>query len=630
MGEVFGIVLNMSIRALVVIVIVLILRLVFGKISRNISFLLWLPVLFRLLCPFAWENNLGLVPQMTLFQVGEAQEQGRLPEYAEEPGMQVPNETITSEIEIEDNRNPMAHERMNEASLSGGGAYKYEKTDVGAFAQIPEEIAKILGCAWIFGMCVLLFCEGTGYVRFVIKLKEKTGIKSCEILIKNMRIFTIEQLKEPFVMGIIRPVIYLPETLGAEKRELVLLHEYMHIRRLDYLIKPLWFLGCCVHWFNPLVWLAFYLMVCDMESSCDELVLGKIGEEKKKEYAYTLLALSARDGWRAGYPLAFGENNVKRRIKNVVEIKKKSVWLIGIAAFAAGAIFVLLLADRPKGQQLPAEAVIVQEEVGAGEEKHIYEEVVEQKKEEMPEQLEAEEVELQKQQEAVEAQLKEEAAKQKKEEMLEQLEAEEAELQKQQEAIEAQLKEEVAKQKKEEMLEQLEAEEAELQKQQKKEEAQGTDTNASATYVPFEDKFTVLLIDSPEAYVDLGISYTYPVENAEIVNAYGVREHPLTKEERLHSGVDFKAEKGTPVLAGADGTVAETGFESNCGNYVIVQHVNGEATYYTGCQDILVSKGAEVKRGQQIATVGKTGVSTGAHLHFAISKNGAFFEPVFE
>lgn len=580
MGEVFGIVLNMSIRASVAIVIVLILRLVFGKISRNFSFLLWLPVLFRLLCPFAWESNLSPVPQVNLFLIGEEREQDILKESAERNGVPELSETITGVIKKSDDRSAITHEGVKSEPLSEMGAHTYEKTDEGAFVKIPEKTGRILGLLWIVGMCIVLFCEGSGYVRFVARLKDKKEIKNCDTPIKNMRIFTIEQLKEPFVLGIVRPVIYLPEALDKEKREIVLLHEHMHIKRLDYVLKPLWLFGCCIHWFNPLVWLSFYLMVCDMESSCDELVLGKIGEDKKKEYAYTLLALSTKEGWRAGYPLAFGENNVKRRIKNVVEIKKKSVWLIGIAAFAAGAIFVLLLTDRPQTQKLPAEELIVQEqtrplpseeiivkeEESKEEEKHVYEETVAHEYRESGSVVNVKE--------------HEEAAVQKKEEMLEQ------------------------------MLEQLEAEEAELIKQQ--------------------DKFAVLLIDSPEAYYDLGISYIYPIENAEIANAYGVREHPLTKEEHLHSGVDFVAEEGTPVLAAGDGTVAETGFESSCGNYVIVQHVNGEATYYACCQDILVSKGTEVKRGQQIATVGKTGASTGAHLHFAISKNGAFFEPVFE
>ena len=144
-----------------------------------------------------------------------------------------------------------------------------------------------------------------------------------------------------------------------------------------------------------------------------------------------------------------------------------------------------------------------------------------------------------------------------------------------------------------------------------------------------EDQFAVLLTDSPDSYYDLGINYLPPVEEVVITNGYGTRVHPVTGEEKVHSGVDFSAEEGTPVMAAADGLVLKTGFESNCGNYVIIEHINGELTYYTCCQEILAKDGAEVKRGETIATVGKTGTGTGAHLHFAVSKNSEFIAPVF-
>lgn len=120
-----------------------------------------------------------------------------------------------------------------------------------------------------------------------------------------------------------------------------------------------------------------------------------------------------------------------------------------------------------------------------------------------------------------------------------------------------------------------------------------------------------------------------PVENVVITNGYGTRIHPVTGEEKVHSGVDFSAQEGTPVMAAADGLVLKTGFESNCGNYVIIEHMNGELTYYACCQEIRAREGAEVKRGEEIATVGKTGTSTGAHLHFAVSKNSEFIAPIF-
>ena len=149
-------------------------------------------------------------------------------------------------------------------------------------------------------------------------------------------------------------------------------------------------------------------------------------------------------------------------------------------------------------------------------------------------------------------------------------------------------------------------------------------------YQPDRDKFAVLLLESPDASNDLvGILYRYPVEGASISSAFGTRIHPITQEEKVHSGVDFAAEEGTPIVAAADGTVVKTGFDEENGNYVILQHSNGDATYYTACKEILTQEGSEVSVGDQIATVGSTGTSTGPHLHFAVSRQGEFVEPEF-
>ena len=112
------------------------------------------------------------------------------------------------------------------------------------------------------------------------------------------------------------------------------------------------------------------------------------------------------------------------------------------------------------------------------------------------------------------------------------------------------------------------------------------------------------------------------------MSGFESRIHPVTGEEHIHSGLDLAAEKGTEILAAAEGTVYETGFDKNAGNYVILLHGNGEMTYYANCDTILVEAGKKVKAGEQIATVGSTGSATGAHLHFALSYQGSYTEPV--
>ena len=142
-----------------------------------------------------------------------------------------------------------------------------------------------------------------------------------------------------FVMGLIHPVIYLSSGLDPESRKVVLCHERVHLQRRDYLFKPAALLICCVHWFNPLVWLAFYLMNMDCEMSCDEKVVKLLGEESKKIYSYTLLEEASGGEWkryRGGSIcalLSFGEDHVKNRIRHVLDYRKPPFWvMIGAAA----------------------------------------------------------------------------------------------------------------------------------------------------------------------------------------------------------------------------------------------------------------------------------------------------------
>lgn len=145
------------------------------------------------------------------------------------------------------------------------------------------------------------------------------------------------------------------------------------------------------------------------------------------------------------------------------------------------------------------------------------------------------------------------------------------------------------------------------------------------------DQYEVLLLpQQDEAVNDLGILFSYPVEGAGISNSFGSRTHPVTGEVTFHLGIDFAAEEGTPIAAVADGKVIKTGNDMVCGNYIVLLHENGDATYYAHCSDITALEGESVKRGEQIATVGNTGNATGPHVHFAVSRNGDYIEPEFE
>ena len=149
----------------------------------------------------------------------------------------------------------------------------------------------------------------------------------------------------PFVLSLIRPKIYLPAGLNATERSYILLHEQTHIQRKDHIIKILAFLVLSIHWFNPLVWIAFILMSTDMELSCDERVLNEMDEGIKKPYANSLLSLATGRHILNGSPLAFGEGNVRGRIKNVLNYKKPRLWIVVVSIIAVIIIGIALLAN---------------------------------------------------------------------------------------------------------------------------------------------------------------------------------------------------------------------------------------------------------------------------------------------
>jgi len=168
---------------------------------------------------------------------------------------------------------------------------------------------------WIIGVAIMLIYGIATYSIVKIKMREAVHIR------KNM--YEAKNIKSPFVLGFFVPKIYLPFGLTGEKYNCVVLHEKIHIGRHDHIVKFMAYFILCVHWFNPLVCLAFKLMSKDMEMSCDEAVLKKMGiEETKTEYSMSLVALATDDGFVHGSPLAFGEGNVKERVINVLNFKK--------------------------------------------------------------------------------------------------------------------------------------------------------------------------------------------------------------------------------------------------------------------------------------------------------------------
>ena len=188
---------------------------------------------------------------------------------------------------------------------------------------------------WFVVLCVLLAVSAVIYFRAYSKLK-KSNINNLK---DNVHIS--DAISTPFVFGIIRPKIYLPDDLTEQQQNYVITHENVHIRRGDHIVKLFAFVVTCIHWFNPLVWLGFFLLEKDMEMSCDEKVLQILGNENKKDYSYCILSLASNNRFVPKAYLSFGDSDTKKRIKNVLNYKKPAViasvmTIIGIIVIAVG------------------------------------------------------------------------------------------------------------------------------------------------------------------------------------------------------------------------------------------------------------------------------------------------------
>ncbi|MEF2968594.1 M56 family metallopeptidase [Paenibacillus sp. M1] len=206
---------------------------------------------------------------------------------------------------------------------------------------------------WVTGVVYLL-------IRSVISyLKVRESLRTA-VLVKD-HIFETDRIATPFVLGFLKPRIYIPLGLSEPELSYILQHEQTHIRRGDYLIKPFAYLMLIVHWFNPLMWLSYSLMNKDMEMSCDERVIRKMGDRIKGGYSTTLLSLSVgRSQLHSGSPLAFGENHVKARIKNILSYRRPSSWRVAGSLLVIGIVIAgctanpkpLLVPTQPSTQQI--------------------------------------------------------------------------------------------------------------------------------------------------------------------------------------------------------------------------------------------------------------------------------------
>lgn len=301
----FKTVLDMSITASYVIALVVLLRMLLKKAPKNFSYMLWIIVLFRLLCPMEIESPISVVPQALTQGEVTREIQAQWQEITtEEEKREQSTETISNQ--------PVAIEAGKETQQMILGSSEI-------FKNMPSII-------WILGIVAL------GVYNLISLWQVRRSLQGAVKLKEN--IYESDYIKTPFTIGFLNPRIYLPSFLQEEERTYIVMHEQYHIWRKDHIIKAVAYLTLCVYWFNPLVWLAFILAGKDMEMSCDEAVMKKMPNDIRAEYATSLLKLAAGKAYVSAIsmtPIGFGEHSVKSRIKHVMNYRKPVVWMSAIA-----------------------------------------------------------------------------------------------------------------------------------------------------------------------------------------------------------------------------------------------------------------------------------------------------------
>ena len=314
MGVIFLNLLNMSITASWLILAVLGIRLLFRRIPKWITCLLWGVVAIRLIFPFSIESVFSLQPSAEPIRTSTMVE-GELIPY-------VPS--VDSNIGVVENTiNPALAE-----------TFAYQETQSVAPLQIVTEIA---GGLWLCGMVVLLI------LALVSMIKLRLCVREAVLYREN--IYICDAVKSPFILGIIRPRIYLSSSLSEEEMAYIIAHESAHLKRKDHLWKPFGYLLLCIYWFNPLCWVAYIMLCKDIELACDEKVIRDMNFEDKKKYSRVLLSCATQRRLVMMCPLAFGEVGVKDRVKLVLNYKKPSFWIVLISMAACVVVAVCFLTE---------------------------------------------------------------------------------------------------------------------------------------------------------------------------------------------------------------------------------------------------------------------------------------------
>ncbi|MBQ9765612.1 MAG: hypothetical protein IJW18_05405 [Lachnospiraceae bacterium] len=320
--ELLPVLLNMSITASVIIVTVLILRLFLKRTPKVYSYMLWAVVLFRLLCPVSINTPLSVLGLFDTPVTETADSMSKV--------VYIPDNIVRTDNQEDALQVPILDDVVNDS------VYQETGQIVSDSLEMPISIATYI---WIAGIVVMIGISTISYVKLRKSLVGAVQVRD--------NIYMADYITTPFVLGMFRPRIYLLSSLREQEQQYILKHEQYHIRRGDHIFKFLAYVALCIHWFNPLVWVAFLLFSKDMEMSCDEAVIRNIGEDVRADYSASLLKVATSNTIMFGMPLAFGEVDTKGRIKNLATWKQPG-FLVTIGAILICIVGIIICVTNPK------------------------------------------------------------------------------------------------------------------------------------------------------------------------------------------------------------------------------------------------------------------------------------------
>ena len=322
MEGIFVKLLNMSVSASGFILIAVLLRALLKRSPKWIHCLLWGLVAVRLVCPLSFESSFSLAPRADFVEakLGVQREDGRYMNSATDAG-----KALNDDLDNAQNKN----------LANKGNADR-------------QSDWKKISWTWFVGVVLLLGYAAISYLRFRKKVQASIRLRD--------GIYMCDNIRTPFILGVIRPGIYLPSDMDEVQTDNVIAHERAHLSRLDQVWKPLGYCLLAVYWFNPLCWLAYVLFCRDMELACDEKVIRDMDVEDKKVYSRVLLSFSDPSHRIAAGPLAFGEIGVKKRIQSVLNYRKPAFWMVGLAILAL-VVTSLCFLTNPKEANGPAQTI---------------------------------------------------------------------------------------------------------------------------------------------------------------------------------------------------------------------------------------------------------------------------------